>query len=139
MSTISTSGTRAAAGPVLKAGAIAGLAAGVVNVVVFLIGKAVKVPFVVNQPSKDTEIIFVQPLVSSFLGVILGAVLLWLLSGRAGGVTLWARIAVVVTVLYSIVPFAAASTVSTAIFLVIMHFVALAAALVLLRPAATRG
>ena len=139
MSTSTNSGTRSAAGPILKAGAIAGLAAGVVNLVIFLIGKAASVPFVVNQPSKGTAVTFVQPLVTSLIGVFLGAVLLWLLTGRANGVTLWARIAVVVTVLYSIVPFTAASSISTAIFLVIMHAVCLVAALVLLRPAATRG
>jgi hypothetical protein len=139
MSTTSTIGTRSSARPILKAGAIAGVGSGIVNVVVFLIAKAAGVPFVVNQPTEGTKIIFAQPLVSSLIGVFLGAVLLWLLSGRAGGVTLWTRIAVAVTVLYSIAPFGAASSISTAILLVIMHAVCLTAALLLVRPAAQRS
>jgi len=138
MSTTSTSGTRMAAGPILTAGALAGVIAGVANLVIFLIGKAVKVPFVVNQAGTKTDVIFIQPLLASFIAVFLGAVLLWLLSGRANAVTLWSRTAIVVVVLYSVVALGLATSIATGLTLTLMHFVALAVAWVRLRPAAAR-
>lgn len=138
MTTPTPTGTRAAAAPILRAGAIVGVGAGVVNAVIFLIAKAAGVSLVVNQPAKGTAVIVAQPLVSSLVGIFLGAVVLRLLTGRAGGVALWTKIAYAVTALYSIYPFAAAQDLATALVLVVMHAVCLTAALLFVRPAAER-
>jgi hypothetical protein len=131
--------TRLAARPILKAGALAGLAAGVANLIVFFVGKAAGVPFEVNQNGTKTGVPFFMPLVASVVVTLLGAVVLWLLTGVKNGLTIWTALAVVFVVLYSVGALMAATSTSTGIVLTIMHIVGLAVAWVMLRPAAARG
>ena len=131
--------SRIAAAPILKAGALSGLAAGVVNLVVFFVGKAAGVPFEVNQNGTTTSVPFFMPLVASLVVTVLGAVVLWLLTGVRNGLTIWTTLAVVFVVLYSVVALMAATARSTGITLTIMHVVGLAVAWVMLRPAAVRS
>jgi hypothetical protein len=130
--------TRLAAVPILKAGALSGLAAGVVNLVVFFVGKVAGVPFEVTQNGTKTPVPFFMPLVASVVVTMLGAVVLWLLTGVKNGLTIWTALAVVFVILYSVGAVVVATSASTGIALTIMHVVGLAVAWVMLRPAATR-
>jgi hypothetical protein len=125
--------------PVLRAGALAGVAAGVVNVVIFLIGKAADVPFKVEIGDTTSEVVLAQPLISSFLSLLVGAVGLWLLSKIGPGVTVWTALVVVIFVLDTIYALVVASATSTGVVLSLMHVVVVAAAFVMLRPVARRG
>ncbi len=125
--------------PLLRAGALAGVAAGVVNVVIFLIAKAADVPFKVKIGGTTSEVVLAQPLISSFLSLLVGAVGLWLLAKTGPGVTVWTALVVVIFVLDTIYALAVASATSTGIVLSLMHVVVVAAAFVMLRPVALRG
>jgi len=137
--TTTTAGTRLAAVPILKAGALSGLAAGVANLVVFFVGKAAGVPFEVTQNGTKTPVPFFMPLVASVVVTVLGAVVLWLLTGVKNGLTIWTALAVVFVILYSVGAVMAATSTSTGIVLTTMHLVGLAVAWVMLRPAGSRG
>jgi hypothetical protein len=128
-----------AAGPIFRAGALAGAAAGAVNLVVFLIGKAAGVSFDVEIGGKTSEVIFAQPLLSSFFALIVGAAGLWVLARVGSGVMIWTALVAAIFVLDTIYAFAVATSTGTAIALSLMHVVVVAAAFVMLRPVALRS
>ena len=130
---------RVAAVPILKAGLLSGLAAGVANLIVYFVGKASGVPFEVTQSGTRTPVPFFMPLVASVVVTLLGAVVLWLLTGVKNGLTIWTALAVAFVVLYSVGALLAATSTATGIVLTIMHVVGLAVAWVMLRPSAARG
>lgn len=128
-----------AAGPIFRAGALAGAAAGAVNLIVFLIGKAAGVSFDVKIGGKTTAVVFAQPLFSSFIALIIGAAGLWVLARVGSGVMIWTALVAAIFVLDTIYAFAVATSTGTAIALSLMHVVVVAAAFVMLRPVALRS
>jgi hypothetical protein len=139
MSTAVTTPTRTAApaSRVLRAGVISGVVAGVANVIIFFVAKALGVPFEVKAGASTMKVIFAQPLLASIFFVFLGAVVLWLLTRLSRGVMIWTVVASVILVAYTAFAFSAATATSTGLSLTLMHLVAFASAFVLLRPAAT--
>jgi hypothetical protein len=134
-----TTSSSPAAAPIFRAGALAGAAAAAVNLVVFLIGKAAGVAFDVTIGGKTTAVIFAQPILSSFIALIVGAAGLWVLARVGSGVTVWTALVAVIFVLDTIYAFAVADSTGTAVALSLMHVVVVAAAFVMLRPVALRG
>ncbi|WP_088286083.1 DUF6069 family protein [Kineosporia sp. A_224] len=134
----STTAARSTAPGLVKTGALTGLAAGVVNVVLFFVAKAAGVPFEVAMGGSTQAMLFAQPLVLSFVALLLGALLLKALARSPRGVTIWTAIAVIVFVAYTAFAFGAATTTSTALVLTAMHVVVLVAALVRVVPVARR-
>ena len=137
MMTTSTAQARVAPAPsLIRAGAVAGALAAVVNLVIFLVAEVAGVPFDVTIAGTKTEVIFVQPLVASFLAVLIGAAVLKLMARSERGVTAWIALAVVAVVLYTGVAYSAAGQLSTFLSLTAMHVVALGIALARLVPVA---
>jgi Family of unknown function (DUF6069) len=128
-----------AAGPIFRAGALAGAAAAAVNLIVFVIGKVAGVSFDVTIGGRTTGVIFAQPLFSSFFALIVGAAGLWVLARVGPGVTIWTALVAVIFVVETIYALAVAASTGTAIALSLMHVVVVAAAVVMLRPVALRG
>jgi hypothetical protein len=128
--------SQTSAASLIKVGAITGLAAGIVNMVVFFVGKAVGVAFTAKIGGTTSAIVFAQPLIASFIAILLGTLLLVPLSGSARGVTIWLVVAAVVFVGYSAFAFSAAGTTGTGVALVLMHAIALAAAIARVVPVA---
>lgn len=127
-----------AAPSLVRTGAFAGLVAGVANVVVFLVAKAADVSLQTELGGTTTDIVVFQPLVASFVAVLLGAVLLKLLARRSNGITIWGVIAGVVFVLETGAALSAAVDTGTGVVLTVMHVVALVVALAMLLPAARK-
>lgn len=127
-----------AAPSLVRTGALAGLVAGAVNVVVFFVAKAADVSLRTELGGTTSDIIFVQPLVASFVVVLLGSLLLRVLARRANGVTIWTVVAVVFAVLYTGAALSAAVDTGTGVVLALMHVVGLVVALALLLPAARK-
>jgi hypothetical protein len=135
-----TSETQTPTAPSLvKSGALAGLAAGAANVVLFLIGKVVGVAFEVKLGSSTSTVMFLQPLLASFIAVLVGALLLKALSRTARGITIWTVTAMVVFLAYTGFAVSASQTTGTAVMLALMHLVALATAFWWLLPSARRS
>lgn len=134
MTTTTAPGVRSR-GPVMT-GAIAGLGAGLVNLVVFWAGKAAGVPFQVQMGGDAQPVLVVMPLVASFVALLLGSLLLKVLARSSRGVTVWTAIAVVVFVAYTGFALTSATSVATGVSLTLMHVVVLAAAFLLVVPAA---
>ncbi|MGL5826440.1 MAG: DUF6069 family protein [Nocardioides sp.] len=101
-------------------GAVAGALAGVVNVVLWVIGKAAGLDFTVEVGGNKQDVLVFQPFVSSFLGAILATAVLWLLrkAGRGG---VWRPLVLGLGVLSLISPLTAAPDLGSGIVLAVMH------------------
>lgn len=123
----------------VRAGATAGLVAAAANVVVFFVAKAAGVSLEVTVGGSTSAIIFAQPLVASFVALLIGALLLKPLSRRRNGIALWTVLAGVVTVAYTGFAISAAADTGTATVLTVMHVVGLVVGLLMLPPVARRA
>ena len=124
---------------VVATGAIAGVAAGLANVVLFLVAKAAGVPFEVSMGGSTQPVLFVMPFAASLVALLLGSLLLKALARSARGVTIWTGIAVLVFAGYTALALSAATSASTGAVLTLMHVVVLAVALRVVVPAARRS
>lgn len=137
---MSTPSTTLAGRGVIATGAIAGAAAGVINIVVFFIAKAAGVSLEVTAGGTTAQAIpFFMPFVASFVVILAGSVLLKYLGRSARGITIWTVVATVFLVVYTAFGFSAAGDTGTGVVLTVMHFVAFAVALALVIPAARRA
>ena len=126
-----------AAPSLVRTGALAGLAAGILNLIVFLVAKAADVSLQTTAGG-TTDIMFAQPLLASFVVVLLGSLLLKALARRSNGITIWSVVVGVVFVLYTGAAVSVSADTGTAVVLAVMHVVALVVALALLLPAARK-
>lgn len=135
-STSPTLATAPATGLWRNAGLAAGVAA-IANLVIWGIGKAAGVAFLVTQGSTEREVTFALPIVASVIGVLLGAVALWVLGRLNRGLTIWTGLVAGFGALSLISPLTAGKDTSTGITLALMHAVVVGALLTFLRrPAA---
>lgn len=128
--------TRTGAG-IWRAGGIAILAAVVVNVVIWAVGRAVVGDLTVEQQDTVTNVNALYVVGATVVNLLLGTLLLWALAKVNRGVMIWTVVAIVVGLLSLGQPFAAAEETSTAVVLGLMHLTTLGIALGVLRPAAT--
>ncbi len=131
--------TTATAPSLVRTGAIAGLVAGAANVVVFFVAKAAGVSLEATVGGSTSAIIFAQPLIASFLALLLGGLLLKALLRLGSGITIWSVVVGVVFVAYTGFAVSAAADNGTAAVLTLMHVVGLAVALAMLLPVARKA
>ena len=90
-----------------------------------------------TQGSTEREVTFALPIVASVIGVLLGAVALWVLGRLNRGLTIWTGLVAGFGALSLISPLTAGKDTSTGITLALMHAVVVGALLTFLRrPAA---
>ena len=88
------------------------------------------------QGGQTQEVLVVMPALASIASVAVGTLGLWVLARFRRGVTVWTVLAVLFGVGSVQAPLSGAEDVWTGVLLALMHLVVLAAALVILRPAA---
>ena len=130
--------SRPASATVWKAGLLTAVVGAVATTLVYLIGGLTPASWQVEQPGGTATVAVFQPAVATVVAVLAGTALLWLLRRWSWGVTAWTVLAVVVGVGSVSQPLLAAADLWTGALLGLMHLLALAAALLLLRPAARR-
>ncbi|MFN0285011.1 MAG: DUF6069 family protein [Kineosporiaceae bacterium] len=133
--TTGTTATRADRPSLLRAAGVTAAVAVVVNLVVYLVGRAVAGPLTVTQAGSDLDVPVVAPIAATVVGVAVGAVALLVLRRFAGGLTIWTVLAVVVGLGSITQPVLAGTDTGTDVTLGLMHVVVLGAALAFLRPA----
>lgn len=121
---------------VWRAGLVAAVVAAVVNTLVWLLGLLTPATWEVTQGGQTRQVLAVMPAMASVVALAAGTLALWLLRRVPRGVTVWTVLAVVVGVGSVVAPLQGAEDPWTGALLALMHLVALAAALLLLRPAA---
>jgi Family of unknown function (DUF6069) len=114
--------SRETQGNVWRDGAIAGALAGVVNVLIWVIGKAAGLDFEVEIGGGRQDVLVFQPFLSSFLGALIATVILWLLT-KAGRAAIWRPIVLVLGALSLLSPLTAATDLGSGVALALMHLV----------------
>ena len=112
------------------------LVAAALTSVVWLAGQLTPATWRVVQGAQTQEVLVFMPALASVASVAVGTVALWVLARVPRGVTIWTVLAVLVGVGSVTAPLSGAEDVWTGVLLALMHLVVLAAALVILRPAA---
>ncbi len=125
--------TKPKAWAVFRAALIAGFLAGIVNLFIYLIGKAAGIGFKVSMDGKTSEIAAVQPLGSSVIALLFGAIAVLVVARLRNADTIWCLLVGLVFILETAYAFAVASDIGTGITLGLMHCVVVAAALWKLR------
>jgi len=111
-----------ATGSIWRQGAIAGAIAGVVNVVIWVVGNIAGLNWEVTQGGQTTDVLAFMPFISSFVPSLLSIVLLWVLL-KAGRGSLWRPIIAVLALISVAQPILAAKETSTGLVLGVMHIV----------------
>jgi hypothetical protein len=116
----------------LQAGALAAVAAVVVNLAIWGLGRAAGVDFEVTQPDGSQVVVGAGAVISqSLTATLAGTLLLWPLTRLPAGLLVWTLLAAFAGLGSLVFPLSRANHGSTALTLALMHLVALAAVLAL--------
>ncbi len=119
---------------VWRKGALAGVIAGVINVVIWTVGNAAGLDLVVEVGGDKQHVTMTQPFLASFFGTMIATLLLWtLMKGHQEG--LWKRIILTLGAISLISPLTAATDIASGITLALMHVVVLAMLVLRVAPA----
>lgn len=135
----STTSPRTTTRSIWRAGLVTALVAAALNTVVWLLGQLTPATWEVTQAGQTQQVLAFLPAASTVFAVAVGTVALWVLARFSWGVTAWTVLAVLFGLGSTLTPLTAAADGWTGALLALMHVLALAVALVLLRPAGRRS
>ncbi len=121
---------------VWRDGAVAGAMAGVINVLIWTVGNAAGLDFIVEVGGDSQHVTMSQPFLASFFGALIATLLLWTLM-KGNQQHLWKRIILTLGAISLISPLTAATDLASGIFLAMMHVVVLTMLVIRAAPAPT--